>query len=181
MRLALPTIACVALTVCLVSCTRDLDGVTGTGGAGGKGGAGGMGGPGIGMSGNGGGASAGMGGAGGACLRPDELCPATYAPVTAGESCDGGTGACRDEQPCGPGRRVYGLPNFENTLSCVYDSQGALVSATTCGYRAYNSLCRQQSTCAAPGSGSCVGGGSLDECFTVGENVACAPADGGPD
>jgi hypothetical protein len=64
-------------------------------------------------------------------------------------------------------------------LSCIYDSQGAIVSATTCGYEAYNSLCRTQPACAAPGSNSCAG--FPGECFTAGANLTCPAADAGAD
>jgi hypothetical protein len=125
--------------------------------------------------------TAGSGGAGGGCIAATVLCPAVYAPMSADASvgCTLLSGSpCWDDTPCGTGRRVSGEPNFENSLTCIYDGTGELVSATTCGYVAHYAYCRRSVGCDTPSPQMC--DGSPLECFHVGADVTC-PVDAGSD
>ena len=59
-------------------------------------------------------------------------------------------------------------------VTCIYDGQGALVSATTCGYQAHNIYRHRSLSCSGPCDGSPM------ECFHLGADVTC-PADAGSD
>jgi hypothetical protein len=153
-----------------------------TGGSGSGGSGGGSGGIGGSAGGGVGGAAAGTSGAAGAaCLAPAALCPAVYTPRSADSTvgCTPQSGSpCWDDTPCGAGRSVSGEPDFENTLTCIYDGTGQLVSATTCGYEAYYRYCPSLFGCGTSSRQSCTG--SPGECFHVGADVTCA-VDAGSD
>ena len=115
-------------------------------------------------------------GTGGACATADRLCPARYVAMGAAVPCTPESGSpCWDDEPCGAGRRVSGRPNFENTLTCIYDRQGAIVSATSCGYDAHYTHCVPG--CSPVGGPYCAGSFG---CYHAGTEVSC-PADGGSD
>ena len=200
MRFVSRRIACVAAALLVATCGgTKIDGqagagghagsASGAGGGGASGGAGGSAGGGIGGGVGGGTAgtvggtvgTVGSGGAGGACIAATVFCPAVYTPRSpdASVGCAGQSGSsCWDDVPCGAGRRVSGAPNFENTLTCVYDGRGELVSATTCGYQAYYAYCRRAFGCDTSGPTQC--NGSPLECFHVGADITCA-VDAGSD
>jgi hypothetical protein len=146
-------------------------GISGTGG----GSVGGSGGGGIGGGGTGG--AAGSDGTG-AC-SPTTLCPAVYSPANTSNVCSPSVAVpCLNDVPCGAGRKLTGTPTFEDSLTCIYDGQGQLVSATTCGYRAHNTYCPKEFSCRTPNTTYC--DGSPLECYHLGANVTC-PVDSGSD
>lgn len=204
MKLMFGRIACFAFGLFVASCgsaKHDCPGASGgrggsaaggragTAGAGsggpGSGDTGGVGGGTAGVAGSasggtgGGGGTAGAGGAADDCT-PSRLCPAVYSPNIANDSIGctpAATLPCWQDVPCGAGRKISGAPDFEDSVTCIYDGQGALVSATTCGYVAHNHYCRQLN-CSAALPNLC--DGSPMECFRLGADVTC-PGDAGTD